>query len=146
MAVFAFLRRNVERRLYKRGFVQPVVRQLLCTQVLVTGAALLCGLFLFPFTLWPLAFGLGALIATYSLWQIVRFAQVALPQQFSIAMGFRLGLGFTMRLLLIGMALFALIVPLRAPVAPLLLGLGSAVAGIVLWGMAKAFRKPLKEA
>ena len=145
MAVFAFLRRDVERRLYKRGFVQPVARQLLCMQVLVTGAALLAGLLLFPFTLLPLAFGLGALIATYSLWQIVRFAQIALPQQFSVAMGFRLGLSFTTRLLLIGTALFALIVPLRTPVAPLL-GLGSAVAGIVLWGMAKAFRKPLKEA
>jgi hypothetical protein len=146
MPITASLRRNVERRLHARGFVQPVVRQFLCTQVLVTGAALIFGLFLFPFTLWPLTFGLGALIATYSLWQIVRFAQFALPLQFSIALGFRLGLGCTLRLLLIGIALFTLIVPLKAPVAPLLLGLGSAVAGIVLWAMGKAFRKPLKEA
>lgn len=146
MAALASLRHALERRLYGLGFTMPVARHLLCTQVLVAAFGLLAGLLLLWLTLWPLAFGLGALIMTYSLWHIIRFAQVAVQQRFSAALGIRLGLGFSARLLLIGVALFALIALLKVPVVPLLLGLTSAVAGIVLWGIAKSSRKPVKEA
>lgn len=114
--------------------------------MLVTASGLLVGLLCLWFSLWPLAFGLGALLMTYSLWHIIRFAQVSVQQQFTVALGLRLGLGFSARLLLIGTVLFALIVLLKVPVVPLVLGLTSTVAGIVLWGISRSSRKPVKEA
>lgn len=146
MSAFSDICRNIDRRLHSLGFTAPLVRHLLRTQILLTCAALLAGAALFWFSLWPLAFGAGAAIATYSLWHIARFAQGCVYQQFSAALGIRLFLGFTARLVLISGVLFGLIVWLRAPIPPLLLGLGSTVAGIALWGFSRSSRKTVKEA
>jgi hypothetical protein len=146
MSLFANLRHKVERRLYARGFASSTVRHLLTTQILLTGASLAVGILAAPFTLWPLAFGVGAAIAGFSLWHISRFAQANIQRQFSAALAIRLFAGFNARLVLIALVLFALIVWLRAPVAPLLLGLSSTVAGIVVWGIARLSRKTVKEA
>ena len=61
-------------------------------------------------------------------------------------MAIRLFLGFTARLVLIGIVLCGLMVWLRAPVAPLLAGLTSTVASIALWGLSRFSRKTVKEA
>ncbi|MDL2207580.1 ATP synthase subunit I [Desulfovibrio sp. OttesenSCG-928-M16] len=136
----------IERRLYARGFAAPFIRQLLATQIILTGAAFVVGLPLALVNLWPLAFAVGAGLATYSLWHIARFVQGCIYQDFSAALGIRLFFGFVARLMIIGIVLFGLIVWLRAPVAPLLLGLGSTVISITLWGLARSFRKTVKEA
>jgi hypothetical protein len=138
--------RRLERRLHAAGFTAPLVRRLLGTQVLLSAAGLGSGAALAWYSLWPLAFGIGAGIATYSLWQIARFSQGCISRNFSAALGVRLFMGFTFRLVLIGVVLFGLIVLLRAPVVPLLLGLGSTVASIALWGLARFPRKTVKEA
>jgi len=144
-AVFAHIRHAIERRLYDMGFALPVVRHLLCTQLIISGLALAAGIILLWYSLWPLAFGAGAAITTFSLWQISRSAQAFVQQQFSAALGLRLFMGFSARLLLIGIVLFALIVWLKAPLAPLLLGLTSSVASILLWGVSRVSRKTVKE-
>lgn len=146
MAIRWELRRNIERYLYNRGFAAPLVRQLLATQIILTGTVLAVGLPLALVTLWPLAFAVGAAIATYSFWHIARFAQGCLYQNFSAALGIRLFLGFAARLVVIGIVLFGLIVWLGAPVAPLLLGLGSTIVSIAVWGLMRSFRKTVKEA
>lgn len=146
MTILTQLRLNIERRLYKLGFGSQLVRHFLCTQILIAGAGLVLGLLLAWITLWPLLFGLGAVIATYSLWHISRFAQTHVQQQFSLSLGLRLFFGFTARLILIALVLFALIVWLRAPVVPLLLGLTSTVASIAVWGISRLSRKTVKEA
>ena len=61
-------------------------------------------------------------------------------------MAIRLFLGLNARLVLIAIVLFALIVWMRAPVTPLLIGLSSTVAGIVVWGISRLSRKTVKEA
>lgn len=142
----ADLRRNLDRRLYAMGFSAPLVRHLLGTQILLSVAGLALGALVFWLTLWPLLFGVGALVTTYSLWNIARFAQANIQQQFSPALAVRLFLGFTARLALISIVLFVLVVLLRAPVAPLLIGLTSTVASISLWGISRFSRKPVKEA
>lgn len=146
MALFAALCRPVESRLYKTGITLPTVRRLLSIQILVAGTALLVGAPLAGITLWPLLFGTGAAIAAFSLWQITRFAQAHLQQQFSLALGVRLLLGFTIKLAVLSIVLFVLIVQLGAPVVPLLLGLTTTVAGIAIWGIAGLSRKNVKEA
>ena len=146
MAFLASIRQHIESKLYRLGFLSDVVRHLLCTQVCICVAGTVVGLALFWLTLWPLFFAAGALVATYSLWHIARFAQAHIHQQYSTMLGLRLFLGFTGRFLAIGVVLSALIVWLRAPIVPLLIGLTSTVAGIAAWGISRYSRKTAKEA
>ncbi len=146
MALPAFFRQAIERRLYSRGFTSPVVRHLLGTQIMLAGTALVFGCIFVWLTLWPLAFGVGAAIAAFSLWHIARFAQANIQQRYSAALTIRLLAGFSARLVLISLILFVLIVWLKAPLAPLLIGLGSTVAGIVVWGISRLSGNTVKEA
>jgi len=145
-AALAHIRYAVERRLYGMGFALPFVRYLLSIQIIVSGFALAAGIVLLWYSHWPLAFGAGAAIMTYSLWQISRTAQAFVQLQYSAALALRLFFGFSLRLLLIGIVFFVLIVQLKAPLAPLLLGLTSTVASILLWGISRLSRKTVKEA
>ena len=144
--MLAAVRQKIERHLYARGFSSAVVRHLLCTQIMITAAALGVGVPAALVSLWPLLFGTGAAIALFSLWHIARFAAVSIHQEFSVALGIRLFSGFTLRLLLTGVVLFTLIVWLRVPVVPLLAGLTTTVAGIAVWGLSRFSRKTVKEA
>ena len=146
MAFIASLRHKVESRLYQWGFASPVVRHLLATQILICVCALILGAALFWLSLWPLAFGIGAAVACFSLWHIARFAQANIQRQYSPLMAVSLFLGLNLRLALTAILLFALIVWLRAPLAPLLVGLGSSMAVIVVWGISRLSRKTVKEA
>ncbi|MDL2267798.1 hypothetical protein LJC46_07430 [Desulfovibrio sp. OttesenSCG-928-G15] len=145
-AQISALRLALERRLYSFGFTLPVVRHMVCVQLMVTAAGLTLGLLFIWLSAWPLAFGAGAALATYSLWHVAKVAQGMVHLEFSAALAMRLFLGFSLRMLLIGVVLFALIVWLGAPVAPLLVGLTSAVISIALWGISRFSRKPVKEA
>lgn len=146
MALYGSLRQRVEKFLYQRGFSSPIVRHLLTTQIIIIGIAAVVALALFWLTLWPFSFAAGAAIAGFSLWHISRFAQSAIQMQYSPALAVGLFVGFSARLVLIGVVVFALVVWLRAPLAPLLIGLGSTVAGIIVWGLSRQSRKTVKEA
>lgn len=146
MTTFAGIRQNLDRRLYRKGFASSEVRQFLGMQILLTATGLLLGIVLAWFTLWPLVFGAGAAITTYSLWHIARFAQAHIQQEFSRALAIRLFFGFICRLVVISIVLFVLVVLLKVPVAPLLAGLTSTVVSISLWGLSRFSRKPVKEA
>jgi len=145
-AVLTHIRRTVERRLYAMGFSLPFARYLLCIQIIISGFALAAGIVLLWYSLWPLTFGIGAAIVTFSLWQITRSAQAFVHLQYSASLALRLYISFSARLLLIGIVLFVLIAWLKVPLAPLLLGLTSTVASILLWGISKNSRKIAKEA
>jgi hypothetical protein len=146
MSLLADLLLRLERRLYARGFAAPLVRRILATQIMLTGAALVIGLLTVWLNLWALAFAAGAAVATYSLWHIARFVQGCIYRNFSAALGISLFLGFSLRLVVVAIVLFGLIVWLKAPVAPLVVGLGSTVLNITLWGLTRSFRKTVKEA
>jgi hypothetical protein len=140
------LLQNLERRLYGLGFTSPLPRRLLALQMLLGGAGLLSGLFLARYSLWPLAFGLGALIMACCLWQTIRFVHSAQSQRYSPRMRARFFLHFLARFFCIALALYPCVALFRIPPAPLLLGLGSLSAAIALWGIARAVRKTPKEA
>ena len=146
MALLASTRQKIESRLYRLGFSAPNVRHLLCTHIMMCAAALTAGVAFFELTLWPLAFAAGAILAAFSLWHIARFAQANIHHQYSAQLGLKLFFSFTARFLLIGAALFALIVLLRLPIIPLVLGLTSTIAGIAAWGISRYSRKTAKEA
>ena len=146
IAVFAHIRHAVERRLYGMGFVFPLVRYLLSIQIIISGFALAAGIALLWYSGWLMAFGAGAAITTFSLWQISRSAQAFVQLQYSASLRLRQFFGFSVRLLLIGIVLFVLIVWFKTPLVPLLLGLTSTVVSILLWGVSRLSRKTVKEA
>ena len=146
IALFPGFRQAIERRLHGMGFALPVARHILCSQLVISALALSAGLALVWYSAWPIAFGAGAALTTFSLWHISRSAQAFVRLPFSSLLGLRLFIGFTARLIVIGIALFALIVWLKVPVAPLLLGLTSTVVSILLWGVSRISRKTAKEA
>ncbi|MDR2076409.1 MAG: hypothetical protein LBP61_05700 [Desulfovibrio sp.] len=136
----------MERRLYALGFIAPLPRRFLLLQLLLGGGALLPGLPLAGYSLWPLAFGLGALIMACCLWQTIRFVQRAQFQRYSFGLGVRFFARFLARFFCLALVLYLCIVPLGAPLVPLLLGLTSTSAAIALWGIGRAIRKTVKEA
>ena len=144
-AALAHIRYAVERRLYGMGFALPFVRYLLSIQIIISGFAIMAGIALLWYSRWPLVFGAGAAVMTFSLWQISRSAQAFVQMQYSALLALRLFFGLNVRLFLISIVLFVLIVQLKAPLAPLLLGLTSTVASILLWGISRLSRKTVKE-
>jgi hypothetical protein len=144
--VYAGLRSRIERSPAVSGIVAPVLRDILCAQVFTALAACLIGAALLPVSAAPLAFGAGAAVSAFNFRHTARFVQTHLSEPFSAALHCRLFFGFCTRLALTGAALYLLLVPCGLPAVPLLLGLGSTVAGIVLRGLSKLSGKSFKEA
>ena len=140
------IRLKIEAFLYKKGFASAIIRHLLCTQILIICLALISGVALLPFTTWALAFALGAIICTANFWFLARFAEANVRHQFSRALAIKSFLGFTLRLVVTAVVLFVLIVKLQIALIPLIAGLSSVVAGIVVWCIAKTLPTPAKEA
>ena len=140
------IRRALDKRLYARGFVSPVVRGMLIFQIGASVAGLALGPAFAWFTVWPLLFGVGAVLATCNFWHMASFAQAHVAREFTPAMGAMLFFSTMARLCLTGIILFLLIVRLEQPVIPLLAGLSSPVVGIILWGCSRLSSKSAKEA
>jgi hypothetical protein len=144
--MYTGLRGGIERCPALSGFVSPALRGILSSLVITAGAACAAGAVLFAWSPAPLAFGAGAAISVLNLVHIARFVQAHMPERFTVALYFRLFFGFCARLVLTGIALYLLLVPCGLPAVPLLLGLGSTVAGIVVWSLSKMSGKFFKEA
>ncbi len=131
----AAIRKTIEDRLHASGFTVPLLRTLLLMQAAVAGAALILGIFVAPFSLWPLVFGIGATLALGGFAHLSRSAGRLIGRDFSTASLISLFFGFSARLALAGGILFLLIVRCNAPVIPLLLGLSAAPICILIWGI-----------
>ena len=135
--------KKIEQWLFAKGFAIPQVRYILSAQILLCLLALGCGILVAPMTLWGLSFGIGACIAMYNFWFIARFVQKNFSDTYTTKMLVSLLLGFNVRLIATGAMLFVLIVWLKMPILPLLAGLTSLVACIIVWGFSKLTRKPI---
>ena len=122
-------RHGIEKYLRAKGFTSPESRRIIADQILLTAAACALGLIAFPLTAWPLAFGLGTLIATVNLWQIARFAHWSVGRKFSGTLAF-IGFGaYLFRFAGTGVILYLLLVRAAMPLLPLVAGLSS----LVVW-------------
>jgi hypothetical protein len=144
--MYSGLRGGVERRLALSGFVSPALRSILGSLVLAAGAACSAGAALFAWSPAPLAFGAGAAISVFNFLLSARFVQAHMTERFTVALYLRLFFGFCARLVLTGVALYLLLIPCGLPTVPLLTGLGSTVAGIVVWSLTKMSGQSFKEA
>jgi hypothetical protein len=131
------LRGGIERRPALSRFVSPALRGILSSLMLTAGAACAAGAALLVWSPAVLAFGAGAAISVFNLWHIAFFVQTHMSDRFSVALHLRLFSGFCTRLVLTGIALYLLLVPCGLPAVPLLLGLGSAIVGVVVWSLSK---------
>jgi hypothetical protein len=144
--MYTGLRCGVERRLALSGFVSPALRGILSALVITAGAACAVGAVLFAWNPAPAAFGAGAAISVFNFLYSARFVQTHICGHFTVALHLRLFFSFCSRLILTGVVLYLLLVPCGLPAVPLLMGLGSTVAGIVVWGLLKMSGKSFKEA
>jgi hypothetical protein len=144
--MYACLRNGIDRRLALAGFVSPALRGILSALILAAGAACSAGAVLSAWSPMPLAFGAGAAISVFNFLHSSRFIQARMTARFTAALHLRIFFAFCARLVLTGVALYLLLVPCGLPAVPLLLGLGSTVAGIVAWSLLKMSGKSFKEA
>ena len=139
-------RTTIERYLRNRGFTSPESRRIMVDQILLTAAACLMGAAALPLTDWPLAFGLGALLATINLWQIARFAHWSVTRQFSgklACIGFA---AFLFRFAGTGLVLYLLLIRAHMPVIPLVAGLSSLVVWLSVMRFSRGAGHSCKEA
>ncbi len=122
-------RHLIEKQLRNRGFTSPESRRILTDQIVLTLAACGFGILALPLTEWPLAFGLGALLATVNLWQIARFAHWSVTRRFSGKLALIGFCAFLFRFAGMGVVLYLLLVRVALPVVPLVAGLSS----LVVW-------------
>ena len=136
----------IDKTLYKDGFTKPELRILLRVQLLLVLAASLVSLAVCWFTPWPLIFTAGAAIVTLNFYWMAKFVRQVTGFTYERMLLAGLLVRFYGRLALTGILLFVLILWLRVPVIPLLMGLSTVVATIVIWGAAQMVEQKAKEA
>ncbi len=139
------IRLEIEKRLRNRGIASSDMRRILSGQTLFAFAGLAAGLALLPFSVWPLAFGLGAALATLNLWQLARSVVRAMGQTYAPAVLVAHLCAFLGRFALTGAALYLLLVQLHLPVVPLLAGLSTVAAALAVRGAAGIAGNSFKE-
>lgn len=140
------LRHALEKLLRNRGFTSPDSRRIIANQLLLTAASLAVGAGAAWFSLWPLAFGIGAALASANLWWIARGAQWCVAQQFSPALALVYFGSFLLRFAGTGLALYLLLAWLQFPLVPLLAGLFSVVVYLSVMGFSRIAGNSCKEA
>ncbi|UIJ37282.1 ATP synthase subunit I [Desulfobaculum bizertense] len=133
-----------EARLYHMGYVLPDVRALVRNQFYLTGLSFLVAVatgWMLPFV-WD--FCAGAVLMTLNFSSLAKFVQHLIHRQKGAVV--QLLVSFYGRLLLTGLALYALIAWGNANVVSLLAGLSTVVVTILIWGAAQVIGKNAKEA
>ncbi|CAK7068785.1 MAG: hypothetical protein DELT_01780 [Desulfovibrio sp.] len=139
-------RNALEKILRNRGFTSPDSRRIMANQLLVTFTALTIGVLAIPFSLWPLAFGLGAALATLNLWRLVKSVHWSVSQHFSPAIAVVYFGGFLLRFAGTGALLYLFLVPLALPLVPLLVGLSSVMVVLISMNVSRSAGNSCKEA
>lgn len=115
-------------------------------QILLTAASLVLGAALYTVTAWPLAFGLGSVMATMNLWSLARSVHRTLGHSFSGARATAYFAGFLLRFAGTGVVLYLLLVRAALPIAPVLIGLSSAIIWLTILGVSRIAGNSCKEA
>ena len=137
---------NLDKQLFKDGFTKPELRGLLKVQIILVLCAACLALCLSWISVWPLAFAAGASIVTLNFYWMAGFVRQITRFTYDRMLLAGLLVRFYGRLVLTGILLFVLILWLKVPVIPLLMGLSTVVATIVIWGATRMVEQKAKEA
>lgn len=130
-------RHAVEKYLRNKGFTSPESRRIIVDQITLAVAALALGILCLWFSVWPLAFGLGACMAAMNLWLVGRSAHWSVMQNFSAKLAWRYFGVFLLRFAGTGALLLVLLMWVKLPWAPLLAGLFSGIVMLMLKGVSR---------
>ncbi|BBD09634.1 ATP synthase subunit I [Desulfovibrio ferrophilus] len=135
---------KIEAGLYRRGFVHEETRILVRNQLALTLVVVLIGCI--GGWAWPrlFDFAAGAVLASWNFYFLSKFVHRVLEKQQAAVTGmlFR----FYGRLILTGVALYALIVMGGSSVIALLAGLSTVVVTVLIWAVTRMRGKNIKEA
>lgn len=136
------MRRALDRALYRRGFVDPVLRGVVRRGVFFTVLALAAGALLWPATSAIFWFGVGNLIAAWNFYALARRIGRLLPAGWSSATLVGLLLHTAGRLSLTGFFLYLCLVKAGASPFALLAGLTVVVIDVTVCGLAGFSSRP----
>lgn len=113
---------------------------------MLTIAALGVGVLAFPFSIWPFAFSLGALLATANLWWMAKSVTWSVSQRFSPTLVLVYFGGFLLRFTGTGVLLYILLIRCSLPLVPLIAGLSSVVLCLMMTAFFRNAGNSCKEA
>ena len=155
----AMLNKNllaIEKLLYARGFVAPGSRRVIARQILFACASLAFGIVTSWFTLWPLAFAVGTIMATGNLYFLGKSAETSTRASSTASNGTSVKasavlavlyvLLYWVRLAVTGLLLYTCLVRFSLPFTPLIAGLSTVVASLSIMGFSRIMGKACKEA
>ncbi|MDR2825296.1 MAG: hypothetical protein LBV76_00700 [Deltaproteobacteria bacterium] len=127
----ATLKQKVEGYLYRRGFTEPILREVMLAQLAVTAVAAVLTIVFIWLTSWFLLFFVGAALVTCNFWFLCQFIFKRFSEGYS--KNFVLGqvLLFSGRFVLTGLILAAALLFGGSPSA-ILAGLGTCVTVIIV--------------
>ncbi|GHV53243.1 hypothetical protein FACS1894206_03550 [Deltaproteobacteria bacterium] len=129
-----------------RGFTSPEARRIMASQILLSALSLLIGGCGIVWSLWPLAFGIGATLATINLWWIARAAHWSVRQRFGTALVVIYFGAFLLRFAGTGLVFYLLLRHAHFPPVPLIVGLFSSLACLWIMGFSRKANDSCKEA
>lgn len=100
---------KTERFLYKKGFTDAPLRDIIFSQLVLLVVSLFAGLLLLPVTSWLIVFFVGAALLSFNFWSISRFVLARFPVGYSKSLVKSQLLRFFGRTLLTGLILMAVI-------------------------------------
>jgi hypothetical protein len=140
------LSEKIEKRLYFKGFRLPDIRSILRIQIQLCGIAIVTALCTVWFSVWPITFAIGAVIATLSFFSIAKFIQQIILQEYDRSMLTGMLFRFYGRLLIVGVVVAALIVKVHVPMMALVAGLATSMVTMLIWMISKQNERKTKEA
>lgn len=135
-----------ERWLYRHGFSNADARTLIAVQFMIATALVAGGLLVAWYTLWLLWVGLGAFLAVTNFYFIAQKIQAFFPDGLSAGNIIKMLLNFYVRLFITAILLFIFIVPLKASISALLIGVSLSAAAAIIFGLTKLHMLKSKEA
>ena len=140
------LNEKIEKRLYFKGFRLPDIRSILRIQIQLCGIAIVTALCTVWFSVWPITFAIGAVIATLSFFSIAKFIQQIILQEYDRGMLTGMLFRFYGRLLIVGVVVAALIVKAHVPMMALVAGLATSMVTMLIWMISRQNERKTKEA
>lgn len=132
----------LEKTLWKRGLENPLLREILCWHICITGAALGLGVCLWPWTAgWFFWFGVAATLSAWNFYALIRFVPSVIQGGWSKSNLISLLINTNMRLLFTGILLYLCLTWFKASISALLSGLALLLVIITALGLKKALKK-----